>query len=74
VNDFRHRFAIRTLPDWLRAGKDIEQRPVLATYLGQTCVRDTYWYLSACLELMEEAAWNLDRRWEVKPLRAPEMS
>ena len=30
-------------------------------------MRDTYWYLSACPELMEEAARRLDRRWEVTP-------
>lgn len=66
VHDFRHRFAIRTLLDWYREGKDVEQQiPVLSTYLGHACVRDTYWYLSACPELMEEAARRLDRRWEV---------
>lgn len=37
------------------------------TYLGHACVRDTYWYLSARPQLMEEAARRLDRRWEVKP-------
>jgi len=68
VHDFRHRFAIRTLLDWYREGKDVEQQlPVLSTYLGHACVRDTYWYLSACPELMEEAARRLDRRWEVTP-------
>jgi integrase len=68
VHDFRHRFAIRTLLDCYREGKDVEQRlPLLSTYLGHACVRDTYWYLSACPELMEEAARRLDRRWEVKP-------
>jgi integrase len=68
VHDFRHRFAIRTLLDWYREGKDVEQRlPLLSTYLGHACVRDTYWYLSACPELMEEAARRLDRRWEVAP-------
>jgi hypothetical protein len=37
------------------ASKDVEQQfPVLSTYLGHACVRDTYWYLSACPELMEE--------------------
>ena len=47
---------------------DVEQQlPVLSTYLGHTCVRDTYWYLSACPELMQEAAQRLDRRWEPKP-------
>jgi hypothetical protein len=30
-------------------------------------VRDTYWYLSACPELMEQAVRRLDRRWEAKP-------
>jgi integrase len=68
VHDFRHRFAIRTLLDWYREGKNVEQQlPVLSTYLGHACVRDTYWYLSACPELMEEAARRLDRRWEVTP-------
>lgn len=63
VHDFRPRFAIRTLLDWYREGKDVEQQlPVLSTYLGHACVRDTYWYLSACPELMEDAAWRLDRR------------
>jgi integrase len=68
VHDFRHRFAIRTLLSWYRKGIDVErQLPVLSTYLGHTCVRDTYWYLSACPELMQEAARRLDRRWEAKP-------
>ncbi|UPJ94951.1 tyrosine-type recombinase/integrase [Bradyrhizobium sp. 172] len=70
VHDFRHRFAIRTLLDWYREGKDVEQQlPVLSTYLGHACGRDTYWYLSACPELMEEAARRLDWRWEVTPCR-----
>jgi integrase len=68
VHDFRHSFAIRTLLHWYREGKNVEQQlPVLSTYLGHTCVRDTYWYLSACPELMEEAARRLDRRWGVTP-------
>jgi integrase len=68
VHDFRHRFAIRTLIDWYREGKNVEQQlPVLSTYLGHACVQDTYWYLSACPELMEEAARRLDRRWEGMP-------
>jgi integrase len=68
VHDFRHSFAIRTLLDWYREGKNVEQQlPALSTYLGHACVRDTYWYLSACPELMEEAARRLDRRWEATP-------
>jgi integrase len=68
VHDFRHSFAIRTLLGWYREGIDVEQRlPALSTYLGHACVRDTYWYLSACPELVQEAARRLDRRWEAKP-------
>jgi integrase len=68
VHDFRHRFAIRTLLGWYRERRDVEQLlPVLSTYLGHTCVRDTYWYLSACPELMQEASRRLERRWEGKP-------
>jgi integrase len=68
IHDFRHRFAIWTLVGWHRQGFDVEQQlPVLSTYLGHACVRDTYWYLSACPELMEEAARRLDQRWVAKP-------
>lgn len=65
VHDFRHRFAICTLLGWYREGIDVEAMlPSLSTYLGHSCVRDTYWYLSACPELMQEAARRLDQRWE----------
>ncbi len=65
VHDFRHRFAIQTLLNCYRAGENVEQQlPVLSTYLGHTCVRDTYWYLSTSPELMEHAARRLDKRWE----------
>jgi integrase len=65
VHDLRHTFAIRTLLGWYRRGGDVEGKlPALSTYLGHACVRDTYWYLSACPELMQEAARRLDRRWE----------
>ena len=68
VHDLRHRFAIRTLLNWYREGIDIDKAlPSLSTYLGHTCVRDTYWYLSACPELMQEAARRLGQRWEVAP-------
>ena len=68
VHDFRHSFALRVLLDGYRDEKDVERLlPVLSTYLGHTCVRDTYWYLSTCPDLMQEAAQRLDRRWEAKP-------
>lgn len=65
IHDLRHRFAVQTLLNGYRAGEDIEQQlPVLSTYLGHACVRDTYWYLSSCPELMEHVARRLDKRWE----------
>jgi integrase len=68
IHDLRHCFAIRTLLGWYREGTNVEKSlPALSTYLGHTCVRDTYWYLSACPDLMREAVRRLDRRWEAKP-------
>ena len=56
------------LTRWYELGEDPARRlPVLSTYLGHAYVRDTYWYLSTCPELMQEAARRLDRRWEAKP-------
>jgi len=68
VHDLRHTFAMRTLLGWYHEGADVEKGlPALSTYLGHTCVRNTYWYLSACPDLMQEAVRRLDRRWEVRP-------
>jgi integrase len=65
LHDFRHRFAVETLLRWYRSDQNVEaQLPTLSTYLGHSCVRDTYWYLSACPELMEHAARRLEARWE----------
>ena len=65
IHDLRHSYAVGTLLRWYRAGEAVEQRlPILSTYLGHTHTRDTYWYLSACPELMEHAARRLDARWE----------
>ncbi len=65
LHDFRHRFALRTLIGWYRSGREIEPRlPVLSTYLGHVHVADTYWYLSACPELMGLAVKRLEKRWE----------
>ncbi|HIA54794.1 MAG TPA: integrase [Candidatus Melainabacteria bacterium] len=67
IHDFRHCFAIDTLLRWYRSGKDAEQRlPLLSTYLGHVNVANTYWYLTACPELLGEAVKRLERRWEVK--------
>lgn len=67
LHDLRHRFAVETLLRWYRAGEDVDQRlPVLSTYLGHVNVSDTYWYLTGCPELMEQAASRLEKRWEVQ--------
>jgi integrase len=68
LHDFRHRFAVETLLRWYRAGQDIEVHlPALSTYLGHTNIHDTYWYLSACPELMSAAAQRLEKRWGACP-------
>lgn len=65
LHDLRHSFAVNTILRWYRAGEDVERLlPTLTTYLGHSKVRDTYWYLSACPELMQEAANRLEARWE----------
>ena len=62
VHDLRHYFAIGTLVNWYRADADVEARlPELATYLGHTHVRDTYWYLSAVPELLKLATLRWER-------------
>jgi integrase len=68
LHDFRHRFAVESLVQWYRAGEEVERRlPVLSTYLGHAHVTDTYWYLSACPELLGLARERLDRRWAAWP-------
>jgi integrase/recombinase XerD len=65
LHDFRHRFAVRTLVQWYRSGQDVERRlPVLSTFLGHVHVADTYWYLSACPELMGLAVKRFEDFWE----------
>lgn len=67
-HDFRHRFAIETMLRWYRNGEDAErQLPILSTYLGHVQVTGTYWYLTACPELMGAAVKRLEERWEAKP-------
>jgi integrase/recombinase XerD len=68
LQDFRHLCATRILVRWYRAGDDVERRlPELSTYLGHVHVSDTYWYLSGCSELMEQAARRLEKRWGARP-------
>ena len=65
IHDFRHRFAVHTLIQWYRSGQDVEQcLPILSTYLGHSCIADSYWYLSIHPELMGLATARLEQRWE----------
>lgn len=65
LHDLRHHFALSTLIRWYREGQDVERRlPVLSAFLGHVEVRDTYWYLSACPELLGTAKDRLERWWE----------
>lgn len=67
LHDFRHRFAVTTMLVWYRSGQNVDTlMPRLSTYLGHSCVRDTYWYLSACPELMQLAARRLEEHWEAQ--------
>ena len=68
LHDLRHRFAISTLLLWYRDGEDIDRRlPILSAYLGHVDIHSTYWYLSACPELMAAALDKVERRWGVSP-------
>jgi integrase/recombinase XerD len=68
LHDLRHRFAVRTLMRWYRAGVDVERHlPELSTYLGHAHPTDTYWYLSAVPELMRLVAKRLEQRSTGRP-------
>ena len=61
MHDLRHSFAVATVRDWDRTGADVPaMMPRLATYLGHTDPKHTYWYLTAAPELMALAGQRLD--------------
>lgn len=65
LHDMRHRFAVRTMIDWYRAGLDVEREiPKLSTFLGHVHVNDTYWYIEAVPELLRLATERLVGRHE----------
>jgi integrase len=62
IHDLRHTFAVRTLIDWYRSGKDpAREMHRLTTYLGHERPRDTYWYLESVPELLALAAARLEK-------------
>jgi integrase len=68
IHDIRHTFAVRALesaPDQ----RDRVARHMLAvsTYLGHSCVADTYWYFQATPVLMAQVADTCQRHFEGDP-------
>jgi integrase/recombinase XerD len=56
IHDLRHTFAVRTMIDWYRAGKDPAREMIrLTAYLGHTNPSNTFWYLEAVPELLDLA-------------------
>lgn len=56
IHDLRHTFAVRTMVDWYRRGKDPAREMIrLTTYLGHSDPSNTYWYLEAVPELLDLA-------------------
>jgi hypothetical protein len=46
---------------WYRDGGDVQARlPLLSTYLGHVRPSSTYWYLTACPQLLALAAERLE--------------
>jgi integrase len=66
IHDLRHTFAVRTLVNWYRTGKNPAQEMIkLTTYLGHSSPAHTYWYIEAVPELLalasrrvEEEVWS----------------
>lgn len=57
IHDLRHTFAVRTIINWYRAGKDPAREMIkLSTYLGHSDPAHTYWYIEAVPELLELAS------------------
>lgn len=56
IHDLRHTFAVRTMINWYRTGKDPAREMIrLTTYLGHTDPNNTFWYLEAVPELLDLA-------------------
>lgn len=61
IHDLRHTFAVRTLVNWYRTGKDPVQEMIkLTTYLGHSDPAKTYWYIEAVPELLHLASQRVE--------------
>jgi integrase len=66
IHDLRHTFAVRTLVNWYRTGKDPATEMIkLTTYLGHDDPANTYWYIEAVPELLHLASQRVEG--EVRP-------
>jgi len=63
IHDMRHSFAVKSLIDVYKAGRNIEQEiDTLSFYMGHVGPSSTYWYFSAVPELLELARNRLERK------------
>lgn len=65
THDIRHTFAVRALesaPDG--RGRIAKHMLAVSTYLGHSCIADTYWYLQATPTLMSQIADACQHRFE----------
>ena len=63
IHDLRHTFAVHTILDWFRDGRDIEAEMYkLSTYLGHSEPKHTFWYIEAVPELMQLAVARAEQR------------
>jgi integrase/recombinase XerD len=70
IHDLRHTFAVRTMVDWYRTGKDPDREMLkLSTYLGHEEPAHTYWYMEAVPELLEMAAARASRALKLEGTR-----
>jgi hypothetical protein len=54
---FRHTFAVTRMQRWYQQGLDVHALlPHLSVYLGHVHPQESYWYLTAVLELLSAAA------------------
>lgn len=57
IHDLRHSFAVRTMLNWYRTGRDVAaEMHKLTTYLGHDKPENTYWYIEAVPELLDLAS------------------
>lgn len=65
LHDLRHTFAVRTISNWYRSGKDVQSLlPALATYMGHGHYSDTAYYFTMTAELLGIAVDNFDSVWK----------